>query len=302
MVVVVIMVEVQAGAGVAAAVVPVLVVVLMLIVLMVMLMVVVMFIVVVMMLVVMVVVMAAAAVVVIVLDAVLLCDLRHQLVGQGVAAGHGLDDLSAGELIPGGGEDGGLLVVLPQQLHSGLQLGGVHALGAGQEDGAGVLHLVVEELTEVLHVDAGLGGVYHGDEAAQVHLVGHLVLHPLHGGDDVGQLAHAGGLDDDAVGGVLGQHLAQGRAEVAHQGAADAAGVHLGDLHAGVLQKAAVDADLAELVLNEHDLFALEGLLQQLLDEGGLARPKETGDNVDLSHNDHPFRRDIQIMCLAGAA
>ena len=70
MVVAVIMVEVQAGAGVTAAVVPMLMVVLM-----------VMVIVVVMMLVVMVVVVAAAAVVVIVLDAMLLCDLRRLVSG-----------------------------------------------------------------------------------------------------------------------------------------------------------------------------------------------------------------------------
>ena len=85
-------------------------------------------------------------------------------------------------------------------------------------------------------------------------------------------------------GGVVLQHLFQGGAEVAHQGAADAAGVHLGDLHSGVLQEAAVNADLAELVLDEHVLLALEGLAEELLDEGGLAGSQETGDNVDLRH------------------
>ena len=135
-----------------------------------------------------------------------------------------------------------------------------------------MFHLVVEELAEVLHIDLGLGGVDYGDKAVELESGG-LLLHPLHGGDDVGQLAHAGGLDDDAVGGVVGQYLLQGGAEVAHQGAADAAGVHLGDLHAGVLEKAAVDADLAELVLDEHDLLTVEGLVQQLFDESGLAGP-----------------------------
>ena len=146
-----------------------------------------------------------------------------------------------------------------------------------------MLHLVVEELAEVLHVDPGLGGVHHGDEAVELKLRG-LLLHPLHGGDHVGQFSYAGGLDDDAVGGVVLQHLFQGGAEVAHQGAADAAGVHLGDLHSGVLQEAAVNADLAELVLDEHVLLALEGLAEELLDEGGLAGSQETGDNVDLRH------------------
>ena len=146
-----------------------------------------------------------------------------------------------------------------------------------------MLYLVVEELAEVLHIHLGLGGVHHGDKAVEVK-VGLLPLHTLHGGNDVGELAHTGGLDNDAVGGVVFQNLLQGGTEVAHQGAADTAGVHLGDLHPGVLQEAAVDADFAELVLNEDDLLALEGLVQQFLDEGGLASPQEAGDNVNLGH------------------
>ena len=213
-------------------------------------------------------------------------DLLHQLLSQGVTALHGRDDLLAGQLVPGGGEDGGLGVLFPQQADGGVQLGLVHVLGAGEEDGGGVLHLVVEELAEVLHIHLGLGGIHHGDKAVQVQGGGGL-LHALHGGDHVGQLAHAGGLDDDAVRGIVVQHLLQGCAEVAHQRAADAAGVHLGDLHPGVLQKAAVDADLAELVLDEDHFLAPEGLVQQLFDEGGLAGPQEAGDNVDLGHSCH---------------
>ena len=63
---------------------------------------------------------------------------------------------------------------------------------------------------------------------------------------------------------VLLHDLVQGLAEVPHQGAADAAGVHLGDLDAGLLEEAAVNADLAELVFDQHDLLALQGVLQQL--------------------------------------
>ena len=232
--------------------------------------------------VVMVVIVTAAVAVLVMVMMVVVLHLMHQLLGQRVTAGHGGDDLLAGELIPGGGEDGGLLVLLAQQLDGAVQLLLVAALGAGEDDGAGVLHLVVEELTEVLHIDLGLGGIDHGDEAVQLQL--HLVLDALHGGDDVGELANAGGLDDDAVRGVIGQHLLQSGAEVAHQRAADAAGVHLGDFHAGVLQETAVDADLAELVLDENQLLALIGLIQQFLDEGGLAGAQKAGDNIDLGH------------------
>ena len=211
-------------------------------------------------------------------------DLLHELLGQGVAALHGGDDLSPGELVPGCGENGGLGVLGAQQIDGGVQLALVHALGAGEEDGGGVLHLVVEELAEVLHVDPGLGGVHHGDEAVELKLRG-LLLHPLHGGDHVGQFSYAGGLDDDAVGGVVLQHLLQGGAEVAHQGAADAAGVHLGDLHAGVLQKAAVNADFAKLVFNQYQLFALISFFNQLFNERRFACTQKAGKNCNFCHN-----------------
>ena len=72
--------------------------------------------------------------------------------------------------------------------------------------------------------------------------------------------------DDDAVGVVLLHHLLQGGAEIAHQRAADAAGVQLVDLDAAFLQKAAVNADLAELVLDQHHLLTGKGLFDELFD------------------------------------
>ena len=84
---------------------------------------------------------------------------------------------------------------------------------------------------------------------------------------------------------VLLHHLLQSGAEIAHQRAADAAGVQLIDLDAGLFQKAAVDADLAELVLDEHDLLACKGLFDELLDKGGLTGTKEAGENIDLGHS-----------------
>ena len=97
--------------------------------------------------------------------------------------------------------------------------------------------------------------------------------------------AHAGGLDDDAVGVVLLHHLLQGGAEVAHQRAADAAGVQLVDLDAAFLQKAAVNADLAELVLDQHHLLAGKGLFDELFDQGSFTGTKEAGENIDFGHD-----------------
>ena len=62
--------------------------------------------------------------------------------------------------------------------------------------------------------------------------------------------------------------LFQCLAEIAHQGAADAAGVQLVDLNASLTHKAAVNADLAEFVFDQHDLFTLERFLDELFDQG----------------------------------
>ena len=200
-----------------------------------------------------------------------------------VLGGHGLQDLLAGQGVPGSGDDGSGGVLLAQHGHSGgdLFLGGV--LGAAQDDAACVADLVVVELTEVLHIHLDLVDVGHGDEAAQLNI--QMLGHALDSAGHVGQLADAGGLDNDAVGVVLLHHLLQSGAEIAHQRAADAAGVQLIDLDAGLLQKAAVDADLAELVLDEHDLLACKGLFDELLDKGGLTGAKEAGENIDFGHS-----------------
>ena len=236
--------------------------------------------------VIMVVVMMVLVLLFLVLVGVLLVGLGShgdQLSLEVVLGGHGLQDLLAGQGVPGGGDDGGGGVLLAQHGHSGgdLLLGGV--LGAAQDDAACVADLVVVELTEVLHIHLDLVDVGHGDEAAQLNI--QMLGHALDSAGHVGQLADAGGLDDDAVGVVLLHHLLQSGAEIAHQRAADAAGVQFIDLDAGLLQKAAVDADLAELVLDEHDLLACKGLFDELLDKGGLTGAKEAGENIDLGHS-----------------
>ena len=207
--------------------------------------------------------------------------------GQGQQTGgkvlplrHGLEDLRAGQILPGCGDDGGGGVLFPQQGHRSGHLVGVGAAGAAEQDAAGVLDLVVVELAKVLHIQLDLVDVGHRHKAGQLHV--QRLGHCLHRPGDVGQLAHARGFDEDAVGVVLLHHLAQRLPEIAHQRAADAPGVQLIDLDAGFLQEAAVNADLAKLVFDQHHLLSLEGLADQLLDQGGLASAQEAGENIDL--------------------
>ena len=250
-----------------------------------------------------VVVMAAAAMIVAVLMIVMVLVLLFLilvgvlLVGLGshgdqlgleiVLGGHGLEDLLTGQGVPGGGHDGGGGVLLPQHGHgsSDLLLGGV--LGTAQDDAACMADLVVVELTEVLHIHLDLVHVGHGDKAVQLHI--QMLGHAFHSAGHIGELAHAGGLDDDAVGVVLLHHLLQGGAEIAHQRAADAAGVQLVDLDAGLLEEAAVNADLAELVLDQHHFLACKGLLDQFFDQGGFAGTQETGEDINFGHDQMPL-------------
>ena len=204
-----------------------------------------------------------------------------QLGSQGGLALHGGDQLLSGELAPGGGDDGSNGVVLPQNLYGSIQLGLGNGIGTGQDDGGGSLHLVIVEFSEVLGIDLDLARIHNSHGIAQGHIrAGDLV----HSADHIGQLAHAGGLNDDPIGVVLVDHLGQCLAEVTHQRAADAAGVHLRNIDAGILQEAAVNADLAELILNQHQLLALVALGNHLLDQRSLASAQEAGVNINLCH------------------
>ena len=174
--------------------------------------------------------------------------------------------------------------MLPQHGNGRVQLALGDGIGTGQDDGGGGFDLVVVELAEVLHIHLDLARVGHGHGVAQRDLV---IRHLAHGGNDVGQLAHAGRLDQNTVGMVLGNDLLQRLAKIAHQRAADAAGVHLGDVDAGILQKAAVNADLAELVLDQHQLLPLVTFGDHLFDQGRLARAEEAGENINFCHKKH---------------
>ena len=171
--------------------------------------------------------------------------------------------------------------MLPQHTYGVVQLELGNGIGAGEDDGGGGFNLVVIELAEVLRIHLDLAGIHHRHGIAQGDIVGGDLVHSA---DDIGQLAHAGGLNNDPVGGILANHLLQGLAEVAHQGAANAAGVHFGDVDTGILQEAAVDADFAKFVFNQHQLLALVALGNHLFNQCGFTCTQETGININFGH------------------
>ena len=237
------------------------------------------------MLVVMVMVVAAAATLIVVMMMVLVLLLLGQLLQssrQGIPAFHGRQQLLAVQFVPRGRHNGGGGVLLPQQGHTGIQLFLAHTGSPAQNNGAGVLHLIIEKLAKVFHIHLGFGSVHHSGKSVQHHIVHFQVLHRP---DDIAEFAHTRGFNEDTVGVIGIHHLPQRLAEIAHQTAADAAAVHLGNVDARLLQKAAVNADLAKLIFNEDELLAGIGLSDQLLDEGRFACAQKTGENINFSHS-----------------
>ena len=172
--------------------------------------------------------------------------------------------------------------MLPEHGNRLVQLLLGDGIGTGENDGRCSFDLVIVELTKVLHIHLHLACIGHSHSVTQLH-----ILHLLHSADHIGQLAHAGGFDDHAVGVILGNHLLQSPAEIAHQAAADAAGVHLCDVDAGFLQETAIDTDLTEFVFNEHQLLAAIAFCDEFFDQRRFAGTQKAGININFRHRIH---------------
>ena len=204
-----------------------------------------------------------------------------QLLCNGILTFHSSQQLGSRQFCPRGRDQRRMVITLPQQGHRCVQFRLRDGIGAGQDDGRSGFDLVIVELTKVLHIDLYLAGIRHRNGITQGYIVtGDLLYRLLY----VGQLTHAGWLNNDTVGMVLFYDLFQCLAEIAHQAAADTAGVHFRDVDAGILQETAIDADLAEFILNQHQLLILIGFLNHFLDQGRLASSQEAGVNVDFRH------------------
>ena len=231
-------------------------------------------------------VMVTTAVVFFLVVMVVLCFHLRQFSRNAGSALHSLHDLCAGQVIPGCCDNGGVCIVLSEHGNRSIQLFLRDAIGAGQDDGPGGFDLIIIELAKVLHIDLDLTCIHHRYSAIQHNI---LVCDLFHCGDHIGKLTYAGGLNQNAVGVILGDDLLQRLAKVTHQAAADTAGVHLGDVNAGILQEAAIDADLAEFVFDKNKLFSCITLVNHFLDEGCFSGAKEAGVNIDLCHCFHAF-------------
>ena len=112
--------------------------------------------------------------------------------------------LRARQLLPGGGDQSCLGVVLAHERHGIFELLLAGDIGVGEDYAVGRLYLIVEEFSEVLHIHLALRGVDNG-RVCVYHAI--FEIRAVDGADDVGELAHARGFDEDPVGMVLFAHL-----------------------------------------------------------------------------------------------
>ena len=94
-----------------------------------------------------------------------------QLICQGLFVLHGLHQLCASELIPGGGHHGGNRVVLPQEGHRSVQLLLADGIGPAENNGRRRLDLVVIDLPKIAHIDLTFSSIGHSHRIAQLHLI-----------------------------------------------------------------------------------------------------------------------------------
>ena len=88
----------------------------------------------------------------------------HLLVESGFLFHSGEDQCTV-QLVPIGSNDRGIGILLTQHSHALCQFRLAHTGGMAEDNGTRVLHLVVEKLTEVLHIHLALLGVHHGGKA-----------------------------------------------------------------------------------------------------------------------------------------
>jgi hypothetical protein len=140
-------------------------------------------------------------------------------------------------------------------------------------------------LKDVLGVDYGYDGI-----EAEVGL--HLVVGKKRLRDGA-WVSEAGGLDEDAVEGLLTLHeAAEDADEITAHGAADAAVVHLEELFVGLDNELVVHANLAEFIF-DHGEFLAVLLGQNAVEERGFAGAEEAGEDGDWNGHEKEERLSL---------
>ena len=193
--------------------------------------------------------------------------------------GAAIEDLVEGDVAAFGAVDDGMRVDPPDPPLERGEVVGRNQVGLVEENDVGEaeLFLGLRRVEEAKREVFGVGDRHH---RVELGLGADVVVHEerLRHRSRIGK---AGGLDQDAVEPARPLHQALDDADqVAANGAADAAVVHLVDLFVGLDDQVVVDADLPELV--DHDRVALAVVLaEDTVEERRLAGAEIAGEHRD---------------------
>ena len=137
-----------------------------------------------------------------------------------------------------------------------------------KHDTTGIFYLIKEELAEILEIHLAFVGIDNCAKSIELSVF-HVCM--LNGADDVGKLSDAGRFDDNAVRRIFCSNFFECFGEVAYQCTADTSRIHFGNFDAGIFQKSAVDANFAEFIFDQDDLFAPIDFLNEFFDERRLS-------------------------------
>jgi hypothetical protein len=211
---------------------------------------------------------------------------------------HSGKDLLTVKAVPRGCNYNGILVMLTKKLYALGSLLLACRLCMRKHDSRRVSDLIVIKLAKVLHIHLTLFNVGNGGKAVKHSTV---LLCALSRANNVRKLANARGLDNNSVGVVFLKHLNKRLGKITHKRATDTARVHLGDLNARIGKEAAVNTDLAKLILDENDLLTCICFFNQLLDKSGFTCSKKAGKYIYLCHfalllNSNIFTNNIVLQ------
>ena len=167
----VIVVVIMAATGASVAVIVMVIMVVMIVILMAVVVVMMVIVVLVAVVVVMMVIMVLMAVIMVVV--MVLFHLLHQVLHHGVRLLNDLQKLGPGKLAAGSRHNSRFWIVLTEQFHIRRNLFLIRHICTAQNDGPGVLNLIVKELSKVLHVHFALSGIYDSHSTVQdnIHIL-----------------------------------------------------------------------------------------------------------------------------------
>ena len=154
-------------------------------------------------------------------------------------------------------------------------------IGVAENNTSRVFYLIVEELTEILHIHFALINVNNNGKAVELNI---LCARGSNRTDNVAELSYARRLDKHSVGSILRNHLFKRFAEISNERATDTTGIHFGYIDSRILQESAIYAYLAEFVLNENYLLTRIRFVDKLVYKSRLSRSEKARYYIDFCH------------------